>query len=582
MSSPSLLQRLKERKLVQWGLAYLAGAFVVFQLLDALAEPLGLTPAIQRSILVIVGIGLFVTLVLAWYHGEKGRPRASGLELLMVAALLIVAGVALSVLGRHGDQASVTISREGDDRPGVAVLACDNISPNPEDAFYAEGLHEEILLRLQKVSSLFSVGRASVLWYRANPARPTEIARELQVEFIGECSVRKDEDRIRLTFQLLDGGTGEQLLAENFDRDLTAGNLFEIESEVAQQVAQAIGALLTPEERDRIEARPTVNLEAYDLYLRGRYHLERMTVEDAYSAVERFEAAIENDSTYAAPYAGLAIAWNLLGQPLGAVNHNEAMPKARAAAEKALSLDSTLADAHMVLGLVSFGYDWDWQKAERLFQRAIELDPSSSMAHHAYGVYLADAVGRYEEGIAEGIRAVELDPLSLFYRTGLSEFYFSARQYDRALEEAQKVLDMDPDYDRARGMMMWVFEELEMCEGYLATRREQEVFPGADPGALARQAALEQTCAESGFVGIWQSRLDRRLERIAAGRYVRPSALAEDYARLGKKDEAFEWLERAFDERDTNLAFIHTEPFYDGIRSDPRFQDLLRRMNFPG
>jgi tetratricopeptide (TPR) repeat protein len=196
-------------------------------------------------------------------------------------------------------------------------------------------------------------------------------------------------------------------------------------------------------------------------------------------------------------------------------------------------------------------------------------------------VYLADAVGRYEEGIAEGIRAVELDPLSLNQRAGLAEFYYAARQYDRALEEAQKVLDMDPDFNRARGVMMWVYEELGMCEEYLALRRERLMGWGAEPEALARQAALEQACADSGFVGIWRWRLERSLERIAAGEYVGPSALADNYARLGRIDEAFEWLERAYDERDGNLAFMKMSPAYDGLSSDPRFQDLLRRMNFP-
>ncbi|UCC74224.1 MAG: tetratricopeptide repeat protein, partial [Gemmatimonadota bacterium] len=223
---------------------------------------------------------------------------------------------------------------------------------------------------------------------------------------------------------------------------------------------------------------------------------------------------------------------------------------------------------------------WDWQKAERLLQRAIELDPSSPLAHMAYGVYL-EKLGRHEESIAEGIRSLELDPLSLMYRATLAEFFYFARQYDRALEEAQEVLDMDPDYQYARDVMMSAYEELGMCEEYLALRRERLTGPGAEPEAPAQQAALEQACADAGFVGIWRWRLEGRLDSIAAGEYVRPSALARDYARLGRLDEAFEWLERAYEERDGSLAFCRTSPTFDRFRSDPRFQDLLRRMNFP-
>jgi len=248
MPSPSLLQRLKELKLVQWAVAYLAGAFVVFQLLDALETPLGLTATTQQGILVVMGIGFFVMLVLAWYHGEKGRQRVSGPELLMVAALLVVAGAALSILRPQNEESPPTVSG-GISRltsgPSILVLACVNISPDPADSYLADGIHEAILHRLAKVSGVASLGREAARWYRDNPAMPSEIAAARGLDYVGECSVRKDPngERILVTFQLLDAG-GVHAWSEEFARDITVEDLFQIQSDIAQRVAGNIGVIL--------------------------------------------------------------------------------------------------------------------------------------------------------------------------------------------------------------------------------------------------------------------------------------------------------------------------------------------------
>ncbi len=228
-----LLQRLKQRKIVQRGLAYLAGAFVVFQGVEVMAEPWGISPGVQRGIHIVLLIGLLITLVFAWYHGEKGRQRVSGPELLMVAALLVVAGVALSILGGPEDSPGFAVSREGDDRPGVAVLPCTNMSADPNDEYLAKSIHDEILLKLQKISSLFSIGRTSVLRYAEDPPATPVIASDLGVGFIGECSVQKHGNQIRLIFQLLDGSTGGQIWADDFDQTLTSTNLFDILRQIA-------------------------------------------------------------------------------------------------------------------------------------------------------------------------------------------------------------------------------------------------------------------------------------------------------------------------------------------------------------
>jgi len=584
MPEASLLQRFKERKLVQWALAYLAGAWVLYEASDAIGSRWNLPDTLFQGLFILLAFGFLIVLVLAWYHGEKGHQRVSGPELLMVTALLVIAGVALSTLRRVDERSlpgeAVPSAAEEDDRPSIAVLPLENRSGVEDDAYFTDGIHDEILTQLSKISGLSVRARTSAMAYRDRPRNVRQIGQELKVRYLLEGGVQRAGGTVRINIQLIDSERDEHVFADSYDRELSVENLLAVQRSVALRIAEALEATLTPIERERLEARPTGNFRAYDLYLRGRYHLEEMTVEGAYRAIEYFGEAIENDSTYAAPYAGLGTAWYLLAQPLGAVPTREGMPNARAAAELALSLDPDLADAYLVLGHVSSTFDWEWQEAERLLQRAIELDPSSPTAHFVYGVYLAGNVGRYEEGIAEGIRAVKLDPLSLISRAVLAEFYFLARQYERALREAQTVLDMDPEFDRARVVMMWVYEELGLCEEYLALRREQLMSSGAQPEALARQVTLERACADSGFVGIWRRNLERRLERIAADQYVHPMTLVRDYARLGRVDEAFEWLERAFDERDGSLAFIKTFPAYDELRSDPRFRDLLRRMNF--
>jgi len=376
MPLPSLLQRLKERKLVQWALAYLAGAFVVFQVMDALAEPLGLTSTLQRATLVVVGVGFLIALVPAWYHGEKGRQRVSGPELLMVAALLVVAGVALMLL-RSQEEGFSPVALEGDDRPGIAVFPCENWSRDPDDAYFANGVHDEILLHLQKISGLRSIGRESMEWYEESSVPTRQVAQELAVGYLGECSVLKDAGRnqIRLTFQLIDGTTGTQLWAQSYDEDLTARSIFDIHSDLARRIAGAIGAALTPEEQSRIEKDPTTNLDAYDLYLLGRNRWSTRSPETIREAIEYFEAAIEVDRTFALAFSGVADGYMQLAFYDPGTEPLDVYEEGKAAAIRAFELDPSLGEAHASLGYISLYYDLDWAASERYLSSSIELAP---------------------------------------------------------------------------------------------------------------------------------------------------------------------------------------------------------------
>jgi TolB-like protein/Tfp pilus assembly protein PilF len=566
MPDSPLLQRLKERKLVQWVLAYLAGAFVVVQLLDGLEGALGLTPTIQRGILVLVAIGFFITFILAWYHGEKGRQRVSGPELLMVAALLVVGGVALTLLHPHGENSSA-VALKDDDRPGIAVFPCENRSPDPEDAYFASGIHDEILLRLSKVSGLRSIGRESMEWYNEHPLPPRQVAQELGVSYLGECSVLKDAERnqVRLTFLLMEGSTGTQVWAEDYDEDLTARSIFDIYTDLAGQVARQVGAVITPAEQERIAERPTENSEAYDLYLRGRILWRTRGLGALEEAIELFQAAITQDPDFALAHAGLAETYAILPER-GGPPYSEVLPFARRAAETALSLDPSLAEAHNASGYISAVFEWNWAAAEKDYRRAIELNPDYGTAHQWYGEMLAQ-LGRWEEALVEITKGVELDPRSAASNTMMGYLLSIPGHYSEAIrwfEQAHMIAPAFPPPCWGLGDVYTAMGDLEKA----GTWYERAAGLAGDDPEIA--PVFLTALSDPGKVPDAVSVLQASEDNYRAAQYL---------ALLGETDEAVAALERAFVEHAPYLPWINCLPYFDGIRSDPRFQALLRRMN---
>jgi serine/threonine-protein kinase len=577
MPPPSLLQRLKERKLVQWALAYLAGAFAVLQILDALAEPLGLTHSIQRGILVIVVFGFFVTLVLAWYHGEKGRQRVSGPELLMVAALLLVAGVALSLVGPSqelGTPESRASRKRSDGRPSILVLACDNISPEPRDAYMAEGLHEAILHHLAQISGVASKGRETATWYRDNPALPSEIASREGVDFIGECSVRKDPagGRILVTFQLLEGGD-THVWSQEYDEDLTAANIFDIQSDVAVQVSDRIGVTLTPGESQRIETRPTDNLTAYDLYFLGRSRWMKREGGAYREAVQFFESAIEQDPGFALAHAGLAQTHMLIPIHLNEpVDTHRVYAEAKAAAYQALTLDPDLPQAHAALGLIAYVYDWDWEAAERHFLKAIELDPGDSETRAWYSELLM-ILHRGEEANVQAKTAVDLDPLSY---SAVRSFLNAASEEDedQAEQALNRFIQARPDNLHIRG---YSFNSL-FQQGRVEEATEESVlflsaFGVTDADSVRVLFQLPQN-AEARPRGV---RILEYLEEQAPGfRDISPVFFVEG----GAYDEALDRAEVAVRSRSYGAVALGAG-FWEPLYSDSRYLSLLDEVGLP-
>ncbi len=577
MSETSLLQRMKERKLVQWALAYLCGAWVLVEATNLVVEQFSWPQTVGQVVTILAFFGFFVVLVIAWYHGEKDRQWVSGPELLIIVLLLLISGGVLSMLGSGEDSPEqpdelASLAME-DERPAVAVLPCANMSADPADEYLASSLHDEILLKLQRISSLLSIGRTSVLQYAEDPPATNVIATDLGVGFVGECSVQKYGSQIRLIFQLLDGRTGGQVWADDYDRELTAGNLFDIQSDIAQQIASAMRVVLDPEDQTRIAARPTENTEAHSFYMRGRFFWNKRTEEGFRQAIEYFEQALEEDPSYALAYAGIADSYNFLGwQDL--LPSEEVYPLARSAAERALMVDETLSEAHASLAYVKLLYDWDWPSAEEGFRRALELNPDYAEARQWYAEYLA-YMGRHDESIAEANRAKMLDPLSLGINHNLGLILYEARHFDLAIEEYQNVLQMDPDFVITHAYLGLAYAEKGMFDDALDEIQKAIDLTEGQSGLYL--STLGFIYASMGKVDEAGETLEELLE-LSKHRYVAPVSIAIIYGNIGQTDRAFEWMEEGYGVRDDYLMGLRVDPRFDSLRSDTRFPELLLRM----
>ncbi|MFQ5817651.1 MAG: winged helix-turn-helix domain-containing protein [Terriglobia bacterium] len=452
----------------------------------------------------------------------------------------------------------------------IAVLPLENLSHDPADDPFVDGMTEEVITQLGKISALERViSRHSVMQYKDTDKPLTEIARELNVDAVIEGSVLRVGERVRINVQLIQPLPERHLWAESYERDLS--DVLALHAEVARAIASEIKLVLTPEEETQLASAPAVNPEAHRAYLRGRYFWNKGTPEGFNKATEYFQEASEIDPGYAPAYAGLADAYldlALEGLPAAETEaRRDAREKSRAAARRALEIDDTLSEAHVSLASIRFYFDWDWSGAETAFQRAIELNPSNALARQWHSDFLS-AMGSHEEAIEEAKRAEELDPLSPLASNVVGAAFYYARQYDQAIQQYQKTLKLDANFPPALGRLGHAYLQKGLHEEALAAWQKMESVSGNEEMAKAY--------AELDLEDALHKRLDRvKGPSLAAGW----GAIARIHAILGEKDEAFAWLEKAYEEHEFVSLKVH--PGYDPLRSDPRFQDLLRRMNFP-
>ena len=384
--------------------------------------------------------------------------------------------------------------------------------------------------------------------------------------------MRKAGDRLRITTQLIDVASQGHLWSEDYDRELI--DVFAVQSDVAQNVADALRVTVLPGEKHGLNKHGTKDLEAYHLYLRGLYHWNELTRENLEKAKIYFEEAIQVDSAYAQAYAWLASTHQILGE-FGHVPASEAYPKAKDAALKAIEIDSTTAEAYSVLGSIRGYYDWDWAGSEAAYKKAIELNPNSVVAHWNYGILLLTPTLRHDEAIAELKRALELEPLAPWIGADLAWAYNAAKRFEEAIAASQSVIDLDPSFPLSHASLGYAFLETGRYEEAFAELRKEVELTGEDPFAMAR---LGWAYGVAGIHGEAQAMLAEL--KIRAGKeHVDPLAFAWLYSGLNDKEEAFSWLEKAYQEKSSWIIFLKSkDAYYAPLRSDPRFSELLRKV----
>jgi serine/threonine protein kinase/Tfp pilus assembly protein PilF len=472
-------------------------------------------------------------------------------------------------------------NRPGRQIESIAVMPFHSESGNGDIEYLSDGMTEILIGSLSQIPKLNVKARSSVFRYKGKEIDLQQIARELNVQAILNGRVIQRGEQVFLNLELVDAHTENVIWSEQYARKRS--DLATLQSEIARDVSNKLRAKLSGAEQNQIAKNYTTNAEAYQLYLKGRYYWNKRTEADIKRSLDYFNQAIALDPGYALAYAGLADTYQVLPN-LPGVSPEDAYPKARAAAQKALEIDPDLAEPHAALGVVLHEYDWNFGEAEKEFKRSIELNPNYASAHQWYGEYLMN-MGRYDEAIAETRLAQQLDPLSLMINVVLGRAYYAAQRYDEAIAQYKKALELNPDFWGARLYLMKAHYAKGMYEEVLAERRKGRVPDGVSAEQVEkRMAALKEALRKSGARGFWEKSLE--FEQEAADRRkteLPPLVLAEYQIRLGDREKALVLLEKAFEtnQRSLGLLQIKADPVWAPLRSDPRFADLLRRMNLP-
>ena len=458
-------------------------------------------------------------------------------------------------------------------KPIIAVLPFSDLSPQKDQAYFCDGMTDEIITKLSRLQEWKVMNKTSVMQYKNTDKNIKDIGRELGVTSILEGSIRKEEDNIRITAQLISVEDGFHLWSEIYDRKLE--RIFAIQNDIAENIVDALKQKLTPEEKQRLQKKTTENIEAYNLYLQGRYYWGQRTREAMPKSVEQFHKAIEIDPNYALAYSGLADCYIAGGGRHLDLSAEEAYAKAREAAQKALELDETLAEAHNSLAGVLTSYFWFWERAENEFIRAIELNPSYATARIWYAEHLY-SIGRHDVSIQQARLALELDPLSSMISTALGVSLYFGGEYDQAIQQYQRTLTVTPNFQRAIYWLGFGYIKKEMYRQGI----EQFKLVFDLSGDSVDLAALGYAYAVAGQRNEAEEVL-RQLEELATQRYVSPVDLAMLHVGLDNNEQAIEYLEKAYEEHADRMSWIKVNPVFDPLRSDPRFQAILQRMNFP-
>ncbi|HSZ02480.1 MAG TPA: tetratricopeptide repeat protein [Terriglobales bacterium] len=456
----------------------------------------------------------------------------------------------------------------------LAVLPLDNLSGDASQNYFADGMTDELITDLAQISALRVISRTSVMAYKGARKPLPQIARELNVDAVVEGTVLHSGDQVRITAQLIEASTDKHLWSRSYEGDFR--DILALQNKVATEIADQIRINLTPQEQAALKNAKVVNPEAYESYLKGRYFWNKRTADGLKAALAYFNQAIEEDPKYAQAYSGLADTYALLGDWQYAVmTPKEAFPKAKAAAIKALELDSALGEAHNSLAFVLDGFDWDFDAAGKEFRRAIELNPGYATAYHWYAWHLS-LLGRYDDAIAEMRKAENLDPLSLIINADLAELLVLAHSYDESIQQSRKTIEMDPNFALAHNQLAQAYLQKHMYAEAVAELQKAVQLSTGSPTCIAN---LARAYVLSGKRSEAEKLLSDLRKRSNPG-YSNASEIAMIYASLGDTDQAMNWLEKGFEERFNPGVLLR--PGFDPLRSDSRFQNLVHRIGLPG
>jgi TolB-like protein/Tfp pilus assembly protein PilF len=455
----------------------------------------------------------------------------------------------------------------------LVVLPLENLSKDPEEEYFTDGMTDQLITNLAQIGALRVISRTSAMRYKGTKKSLPEIARELHVDAVVEGAVMWVAGRVRISAQLIEAPTDHHLWAASYERDLR--DVLSMQEEVTRAIVSEIRVKLTAQEQARLANSHPINPEAYQLYLKGHYHWNKRSLEGFQKAIEYFQQATAKDPAYALAYVGLADTY-IYFSFFDVVPPREAMPKAKAAAARALEIEDRLGEAHVSLGYVSYMYDWDWPAAGKHFEQALTLNPAYSRAHTFYPFYLS-SLGRSEEALAAANRSLDLDPASPAVSHSLAVQLYLARQFDHAIAQAHKTLELDPNFAISYELLGEVYvsrgmyrESLPQLEKYSALSRGRAMSLALLGYAHARLGERSQAL-----------RVLRRLEAGSKQSYTPAFSFAVVYTGLGEKDQAFAWLEKAYGERTSRLGYLKVEPLWDPLRTDLRFADLVRRIRLP-
>jgi serine/threonine-protein kinase len=584
VNSRNFFAELKRRNVYKVAVAYAIVGWLLVQVATQVFPFFEIPNWAVRLVVLAIVIGFPIALVIAWAFEltSEGLKRTEDADLAQQSPrksrawiYIVIVGALLSVglffVGRYSARNTASAARTELPAKSIAVLPFVNMSADKNDEYLSDGVSEELITALSKITGLQVKARTSSFAFKGKNEDIQKIGELLHVSHLLEGSVAKAGNKLRITAQLIQASDGNHEWSDTYDREMQ--DIFAVRSEVAQQVADTLKVRLLGEDKRKIDKKPTENLEAYNLYRQGRFYADKLSEEGMTKAVPFFQQAIEKDPRFALAYAGMADNYVIAADAI--IPPREAFSKAKEAALKAIELDDSLAEAHASLGLVHYHYDWDWPAAEQELKRAISLNPQSAQSYTLYTHYLA-GMGRYDEAKKYGARALELDPLSVSAHWFLGWGAIYAGRSDEAIGFFSKALELDPNNPWTR----WFLGRAYLLSGN-SPRAIEEMETGLrfgpdDPLGL-------------GFTGyvyaVTGRRADalkilQRLDELQKRRFISTISRVYVYAGLGDKDKAFEWLEKAYEERSDSLAWFRFDPESKSLRSDPRFAALMRKIGF--